>query len=260
MFKALVIFCILLGVCFEAFTEWLDARQQKRPMAECVRDIYDAQEYQRWQQYSQEKKRLSLLGSAVNAAVLIVLFLVNAFAWVSARLPQNEYANSLLLFVLWMVCSLVLGLPFHYIDQMKIEEKYGFNRTTRKTFVLDEVKNTLVSTVIFGGLLAASIALWHALGNAFFLAVYAVLAVILLVISTFSLTFQKLFNKFTPLEEGPLRARLEALFHQNGYQIKNIYVMNASQRTTKANAFCTGLGKFKEIALYDTLVNNFTED
>ena len=260
MFKMLVILCILLGFGFDVLTEWLDARQEKRPMKACVRDIYDEKEYSRWQQYSHEKKRLSLLSSGVSAAVLTVLFAINAFAWLSARLPRNEYANSLLLFCIWTAFSAVMGLPFHYINQMKIEEKYGFNRTTLKTFLMDEVKNTLVSLVLFGALLAASIACWHGLGNAFFLAVYGILALIMLGISTFSLTFMKLFNKFAPLEEGSLRTRLEALFRENGFQLKNIYVMNASQRTTKANAFCTGLGKFKEIALYDTLVNNFTED
>ena len=159
-----------------------------------------------------------------------------------------------------VVISTLLGLPFQYIDQMKIEEKYGFNRSTKKTFFLDALKNTLIGIGLYSGLVAASIACWHAFGNAFFLVVYGVLAVFLLGMSTFSLTFQKLFNKFEPLEEGALRARLTDMFAQSGYQLKNIWVMNASKRTTKANAFCAGLGKFKEIVLYDNLVHEFTED
>ena len=260
MFKALVIFCAALGFTLDVLREWLDARWQRTPIPESVRDVYDAQEYARWQRYSREKKRLSLLGSAVSTAVLIAVFATDALAWVCELLPQGEYPQALLLFVVWMLFSSLIEIPFHYIDQMKIEEKYGFNRSTMATFVLDEIKGFIISTGLFCALLAVSIACWHTMGGAFFLAVYAALALFMLVFSTCSLTFMKLFNKFTPLEEGSLRERLETMFAQNGYRLKNIYVMNASKRTAKANAFCAGLGKFKEIALYDTMIESFTED
>lgn len=261
MFKALVLLTIVLGFCLEAVSEWLDGRwERSHALPSSVRDVYDEKEYQRWKQYDGEKKRLSLIGSAVNACVLIVMFAINGFAWLSSRLPQDEYANAILLLGVWQMISTLIGLPFGYIDQMKIEEKYGFNRSTKKTFFADAVKNFLIGFILYAALVAIAIACYNAFGRAFFLVLYAALAVIMLVISTFSLTFQKLFNKFEPLQEGSLRTRIETLFAQNGYQVKNIYVMNASKRTTKANAFCTGLGKYKEIALYDNLVNNFTED
>ena len=151
-------------------------------------------------------------------------------------------------------------MPFSYINDMKIEEKYGFNRSTKKTFFGDWVKNLILSLILMCGLTAVAIACYHAMGNAFFLVVYGALVAVMLVVSTFSLAFMKIFNKFEPLEEGELRSRLTSMFEENGYKLKNIYVMNASKRTTKANAFCAGLGKFKEIALYDNLVNEFSED
>ncbi|MBQ7519353.1 MAG: M48 family metallopeptidase, partial [Clostridia bacterium] len=261
MFKALVILCILLGYAYDFATAWLDDRwEKKHALPESVRDIYDEKEYQRWKQYSAEKKKLRLVSGLINLAVLLGMFLLDGFAALSRLLPAGEYANALTLMTVWMVITELLDLPFSYYNQMKIEEKYGFNRSSKKTFFLDALKNYVISTGLFCGLIAVAIACHKAFGSAFFLVVYAALAVFMLAVNTFSLTFMKIFNKFDPLPEGTLRDRLTAMFTQNGYQLKNIWVMNASKRTTKANAFCAGLGKYKEIALYDNLVDNFTED
>ena len=261
MFKALVILCILLGYAYDFATAWLDDRwEKKHALPESVRDIYDEKEYRRWKQYSAEKKKLRLVSGVINLAVLLGMFLFDGFAALSRLLPAGEYANALLLMAVWMAIAALLDLPFSYCNQMKIEEKYGFNRSTKKTFFLDAFKNFLISTGLFCGLIAVTIACHRAFGSAFFLVVYAALAVFMLAVNTFSLTFMKIFNKFEPLPEGSLRDRLTAMFTQNGYQLKNIWVMNASKRTTKANAFCAGLGKFKEIVLYDNLVNGFDED
>ena len=261
MFKALVILCILLGYAYDFATAWLDDRwEKKHALPESVRDIYDEKEYQRWKQYSAEKKKLRLVSGLINLAVLLGMFLLDGFAALSRLLPAGEYANALTLMTVWMVITELLDLPFSYYNQMKIEEKYGFNRSSKKTFFLDAIKNYVISTGLFCGLIAVAIACHKAFGSAFFLVVYAALAVFMLAVNTFSLTFMKIFNKFDPLPEGTLRDRLTAMFTQNGYQLKNIWVMNASKRTTKANAFCAGLGKFKEIALYDNLVNGFDGD
>lgn len=261
MFKALVILCILLGYAYDFATAWLDDRwEKKHALPESVRDIYDEKEYQRWKQYSAEKKKLRLVSGLINLAVLLGMFLLDGFAALSRLLPAGEYANALTLMTVWMVITELLDLPFSYYNQMKIEEKYGFNRSSKKTFFLDAIKNYVISTGLFCGLIAVAISCHKAFGSAFFLVVYAALAVFMLAVNTFSLTFMKIFNKFDPLPEGTLRDRLTAMFTQNGYQLKNIWVMNASKRTTKANAFCAGLGKFKEIALYDNLVNDFDED
>lgn len=261
MFKALVILCILLGYAFDFASAWLDDRWERtHPLPESVRDIYDEKEYLRWKQYSGEKKKLRLVSGVINLAVLLGMFLFDGFAVLSRLLPGDEYTNALLLMTLWMAIAELLDLPFSYYNQMKIEEKYGFNRSSKKTFFLDALKNYVISTGLFCGLIAVAIACHQAFGGVFFLMVYAALAVFMLAFSTFSLTFQKIFNKFEPLPEGTLRDRLTAMFTQNGYRLKNIWVMNASKRTSKANAFCAGLGKFKEIVLYDNLVNGFDED
>ena len=261
MFKALILILIAFGFCFDLYTSWLSEQWRKNhPLPDNVADVYDEAEYARWEKYSAEKKRVSLCGSFISAVLLAGMFAFNGFAALSRALSSGEYANSVQLVLVWTLISTLVSLPFGYVDQMKIEQKYGFNRTNLFTFILDEVKEFVVGAGLLCTVVCASIACWHALGGYFILAVYLFIAVLMLVISTFSLTFMKLFNKFRPLEEGSLRSRLEELFTRNGYKIRNIYVMDASKRTTKANAFCAGLGKYKEIALYDNLVDNFSED
>ncbi len=260
MFKIFLLILLVLQFIFECLMRRLSRSQRKLPLPENVQDVYDADTYKRWTTYSDEKDHISFIHTCMMFVITFCLFAFNIFAWISVRLPQNEYANSLGLLAVCILVSEILELPFDYIEQMKIEEKYGFNRTTAKTFWLDQVKDLVISTILMLGLTALCILFWHLWGTAFFIAVYILIAIFSLVISTFSLTFQKIFNKFVPLEEGSLRSRLEKLFADAGYQIKNIYVMDASRRTAKVNAFCTGLGKFKEIALYDNLLKNYTED
>ena len=262
MFKALILILIAFGFLFDLITSCLDSSWRKtHPLPRNVTDVYDPAQYDTWQRYSAEKKRLSLMGSFVSAALAFVFYALDLFAHISKSiLPAGEYASSIMLVLFWTLLTSLVGLPFGYVSQMKIEEKYGFNRSTHATFLVDFVKETVIGAGLMCGLTAACVAFYHAFGPWFILAIYLLIAAFSIVVSTFSLTFMKLFNKFEPLQEGSLRSRLTAMFEKSGYRLKNIYVMNASKRTTKANAFCAGLGRYKEIALYDNLVNHFTDD
>ena len=141
---------------------------------------------------------------------------------------------------------------------MKIEGKYGFNKSTGATFARDEITDFLVNLVLNALLYLCVAFVYRRFGVRGFWIVFLALAVFVLVFSMLTTTFQRLYNKFTVLEEGELRDGLTALFQASGYELENIYVMDASRRTTKVNAFCSGLGRFKKIVLYDNLVNNYT--
>ena len=143
---------------------------------------------------------------------------------------------------------------------MRVEEQYGFNRTTKKTFIADQVKQALIGFILMTTILSLYILFYQMLGLLGFILLFVALAVIITLISTFSLQLSKLFNKYEPLPEGELRTGLEAMFEKHGYHLRHIYVMDASKRTSKVNAFCTGLGKNKEIALFDNLVSNYSAD
>lgn len=249
---------IALTLVYEIILTALASGQKKKPLPENVRDVYDADEYARWREYSLEKSRLSLIEKIFDTAVLLGLYGTTIFSGVYAILPGGDYVKSALLMLGYTAFLTVLTIPFDYIREMKIEEKYGFNRSTKKTFASDEIKGFIVNALLNVGLVLLALLMYRTFGAGFFGFLYAVIAVFMIGITMFSTTFMKLYNKFTPLEEGELRDILTKMFADAGYELSDIYVMDASQRTTKANAFCSGLGKQKKIVLYDNLVNNYT--
>ena len=166
--------------------------------------------------------------------------------------------KAILFFLSVGLVETLISLPLEYIFNFKIEAEFGFNKITPKTFIADAIKNYLIgnilNVIIFGLILVA----YNVLGPYFGIIAFLGLALIMILISTFSSAFSKIFNKFTPLEEGELRTNLSKMFEDAGYKLKDIYVMDASKRTTKANAYCGGIGKMKQIVLYDNLVNNYS--
>ena len=174
-------------------------------------------------------------------------------------MPGGVMLKSVLFFLLVGLVETIVTLPIDYIFNFKIEAEFGFNKVTPKTFIVDTIKNYIIGNVlniiIFGLVLLA----YNLLGDYFGIIAFLGIAIIMILISAFSSSFSKIFNKFTSLPEGELRTNLSNMFEDAGYKLKDIYVMDASKRTTKANAYCAGLGKMKQIVLFDNLVNNYTE-
>ena len=258
MIKILFLVLISVNLGYKILKYALSAAQKKKPLPDNVKHIYNQEDYDRWSAYTAERKKISMLSTAAAFVIDLILFGTDVYAVTYSAMPGGVYLKSILTVVLYTVVMTLLGLPFDYVSDLVIEEKYGFNKATQKTFVSDEIKNFLVNVILTVGLLCAVIALYNTFGGMFVFGVYAILAAFIVVFSMLNMTFQKLFNKFTPLEEGELRERLVEMFRQSGYELEDIFVMDASRRTTKVNAFCTGLGKFKKIVLYDNLVNNYT--
>ena len=238
----------------------LSVRQKKKPLPENVRDIYDETEYARWCEYSAEKSRAGLISTIADFILGLFLFGTNVFSTVYSVLPGGEYVKSILLMLLYTAFLTLWSIPYEYYVTMNIEEKYGFNKTSKKTFVTDTITNFLVNSAVNIALMCFAMFMFGLMGTKFFVVLFAFIAAFMLAANMLSMTFMRMFNKFTPLEEGSLRERLVTMFREAGYELSDIRVMDASRRTTKANAFCTGLGKFKKIALYDNLVENYTED
>lgn len=258
MIKLLFLGLLCLDLGYKILKFVLSSSQKKKPLPANVAHIYDAEDYRKWRAYTAEHGKIRLLSMAASFLIDVILFGTNLYSAVYYAMPGGVYPKSILTVLLYTSVMTVISLPFEYISELKIEEKYGFNKATVKTFVSDEIKSFLVNLILSVGLLCVVIALYTAFGGWFVFGVYAVLALFIVLFSMLNMTFQKLFNKFTPLEDGELRERLVEMFRQSGYQLEDIFVMDASRRTTKVNAFCTGLGKFKKIVLYDNLVNNYT--
>ena len=257
--KIFVLAALTAAYLYEAFLLVLSRRSEKNAIPENVKDVYDPDSYARWQAYHSEKNRIGAIRSAIAFAVSFLFFLLNAHASFAQLFPGGAFVQALAVLLLAALGD-VFTLPVDWYDTMVLEEKYGFNRTDRKTFFADAVKQFLVSLVIL--LFITLVLMWahRALGVTMIPAFAAVMILFSLAVSFLFPVFAKLFNKFTPLEDRDLETKLTDLLEKNGYRVRAIRVMDASRRTTKSNAYFTGFGKMKTIVLYDNLVSSMTAD
>lgn len=260
MLKIILIISFVLEQIFDFVLVKLNDSYVKKPLPENVRDVYDEQKYNKWINYRNECKRLSAIDSLVSGGITLILLIFNLHSAIFDLINMNMYLKYIVYILIFTALSTILSLPFEYYQNFKIEEKYGFNKSTKKTFWLDQIKSLLIETVLMFVLFLAVMFLFETFGNIGILIVCALVILFNVGVSMLSLPIMKIFNKFTPLEEGELRTGLLSLCDKYNVQVKDIYVMDASRRTTRANAFCTGLSKKKTISLDDNLVNNYTTE
>ena len=174
---------------------------------------------------------------------------------------ESSYIKSGLFFLTLFFINTFISLPFSYYNTFVIEEKFGFNKTTKTTFFLDIIKSSVLSILIGGALLFLALYLYDKINQGFWLWLWIGLSLLMIFINMFYADLiVPIFNKLTPLEDGELRNKIEDYSKKVGYLLKNIYVIDGSKRSTKANAFFSGLGPRKTIALYDTLIEKHTEN
>ncbi len=259
MYKIIFFALLLAQFIYSIVLQALSNKQVGKPLPASVRGIYDEDEYNRWRSYNNKKDKLRLVSSALSLVVNIILYCTNVISVIYYILPGGMLVKSVLFFLIMGIIDAIVSLPIDYIFNFKIEAEFGFNKATAKTFVSDIIKNLIVGAVlnfiIFGLVYLA----YKLLGNYFGIIAFVGIGIFMFLMSALSTVFSKIFNKFTPLEEGELRTNLSNMFEEAGYKLKDIYVMDASRRTTKANAYCGGIGKMKQIVLFDNLVNNYSE-
>ena len=258
MWKIIFLISLLLRFIWDLTLTLLSNKQVGKPLPKSVQGIYNDEEYNKWRRYKSKQDKLGLASSVITLAVNLVLFCTNIISVIYNFMPGGTFVKAILFFLFVGLIETLISLPLEYIFNFKIEAEFGFNKITPKTFIADTIKNYLIGNIlniiIFGLILIA----YKVLGPYFGIIAFIGLALIMILISTFSSVFSKIFNKFTSLEEGELRTNLSKMFENAGYKLKDIYVMDASKRTTKANAYCGGIGKMKQIVLYDNLVNNYS--
>ena len=258
--KMAVLAALTVVWLFEMLLHGLNARSVRNPVPENVKDVYDSETYAKWRRYHGEKNRLSLLSSTASWMISMLLMGLNVYAAFAGLFPKDNLWLQMFAVILLATASDLLTIPFSWYDTMRIEEKYGFNRSTGKTFWVDQVKNFILSLllIMIVGSVLLGLHMW--LGDLLIVAFTAAMIIFVLIISFLSPFFFRIFNKFTPLEDGELRDGLTALLQKHGYQVRAINVMDASRRTTKSNAYFTGFGRTKTIVLYDTLVSRMTTE
>ncbi len=259
--KLIIILTVLLSTAYRIVLGIVEMRSANNPTPANLADVYDAETYENWKRYSREKSRLSLIFICIGAVISLVLLATNAYAWAASLFPvENWFMQLFSVIVLDLLVNLIPGIVRSYLFNMVIEQKYGFNRTTIKTFIFDQIRSNSLELFLSLALamLLLGIHLW--LGDWMIVAFAAAMFLFSLFISFMYPIFSRIGNKFTPLEDGELKDRLMELLTKHGYKVKAIEVMDASRRTTKLNAYFTGFGKMKTIVLYDNLVNAMTPD
>lgn len=260
----IIIAIIVIDFLFEKYLDYLNTRTMSDTLPDEVKGIYDEEKYKKQQAYQRENNRFGLISGSVSFVVTLLMFLLFGFAFVNNiawGFTGNAIVAALIFFGIIMFVSDILGIPFDVYDTFKIEEKYGFNKTTPKTFVLDKIKGWLIGALIGGGLLALIIFIYQKTQQMFWIYAWLVVAVFSVFMAMFySNLIVPLFNKQTPLEEGELRNAIQQFADKVGFKLDNIFVINGSKRSTKANAYFTGLGAKKRIVLYDTLINDMETD
>lgn len=261
IFIVIVVF-LCLDFLLERGLEWLNMRAMAPVLPEKLRGIYDEKEYERFQRYKRENNRLDLFSSSFSFAVMLIFLCLGGFGWYNAWVVAQT-GNTILQTLIFMLglslASGILSLPFDWYATFHIEEKYGFNKTTVKTYWLDMLKSMLISGLIGGALLAVVVWFYKWAGTYFWVYAWGIITLFTVFMSMFySQLIVPLFNKQVPLEEGILRDKIQEFATKAGFKLDNIYVIDGSRRSTKANAYFTGFGPRKRVVLYDTLIQELT--
>lgn len=259
-----IIIILVADFALERFLAFLNIKNSKLALPEILSDIYDAEKYAKQQDYFRTNTRFGMLTSTFNFLITISMYLFGGFGWLDASLQPyiaNELLRSLAFFGIIFLANDILGIPFSIYDTFVIEQRFGFNKVTPKIFIFDKLKGYLLTGIIGGGLLFAIISIYNATSTYFWLIAWSVVTVFSLFMSMFySELIVPLFNKQTPLPEGELRTEIEKFATKTDFKLQNIYVIDGSKRSTKANAYFTGLGPKKRIVLYDTLMDKMTTE
>ncbi|GHT78255.1 peptidase M48 [Bacteroidia bacterium] len=255
---------VVLSFVWGQILSFLNRKRMSPDIPPALAGIYNAEEYGRQQAYQKENSRFGLITGSFSFALTLLVLFFGVLGWLDTTL-RTDITNFILLplafFGVILAVSEVLDFPFDWYATFVIEEKFGFNKSTCKLFVLDWVKNILLTVVLGGLILTAILCIYHYTETWFWLLAWIVVSVFSLIMSLFySEWIVPLFNKQTPLEAGELRNAIEAFAQKAGFELTNIYVMDGSKRSSKANAYFTGMGKKKRIVLFDTLMKELDTD
>lgn len=260
----LLIAIIIIVFLIDSLLDILNSRHYNNQIPEELTDVYPEEEYQKSIAYKEANFKFKLVSSTISLCIMLAFFFLDGFALVdtiSRNISDNSIIVGLLFFGIIMIGSDILSTPATYYKIFVIEEKFGFNKTTTKTFFIDKIKSIIMMMIVGGGLLALIIWFYQITGNSFWIYAWTLVSIFTLAMNMFyAKLIVPIFNKQTPLEPGELRNTIEAYSKKVGFQLKDIFVIDGSKRSTKANAYFSGFGSEKRITLYDTLVNDLDNE
>ena len=260
----IIIAILVLDFALEWYLDYLNNSQVSEALPDEVKGLYDAEAYKKQQQYFLANKKFGMVSGLFSFVVMMLMFFLFGFAFVDniARgFSENSIVIALIFFGILYFANEVLNIPFGIYHTFKIEERFGFNKMTPALFAADTVKGWLLTVLLGGGILALLMLIYNETGTYFWLIAWAVMSGIsIFMLMFYSNLIVPLFNKQTPLEEGELRTAIQEFCKKVDFGLDDLYVIDGSKRTTKANAYFTGLGSKKRIVLYDTLMNTLNTE
>ena len=258
------IFFILFGFIFSSILEYINSKNWKDSVPDSLKDFYKESDYKKAKSYKLDRDRVSLISSLISTTLTIIFIFSGVYGKVSdysLYYFDNPFLQSAGFFLFFLMISTIISLPISYYSIFTIEEKYGFNKSTLSTFIKDKIKGLIISLLIGGFILYISIQLYNFFEANFWLWLWVFLSAIIIFTNMFYTTLiVPIFNKLSPLEEGSLKNKIEKYSKKIGYSLDKIFVIDGSKRSSKANAFFSGLGPKKTIALFDTLIDKHEED
>lgn len=260
----IIITITIVSYVFDQLLDYINLRSQKTDIPAEIESFFEREKYLKSLAYNRERTKFSFITSAFGFALSIGMLISGGFGWVDGLLRpliQNEILLALAFFGLLMLVSDILTIPFQCYSTFVIEEKYGFNKTSVKTFITDKLKGYFLGAVVGGALVALLIYMIQFIGPSFWIWFSIIAAVFIFFINMFYTSLiLPMFNKLTPLGDGDLKKSIEAFSQKVSFPLDNIFIIDGSKRSRKANAFFSGIGKKKKIVLYDTLISNHTTE
>lgn len=254
----------VFGFFFDRFLEYLNSTHRNSVLPDELKNIYDADKYTKQQDYDKTNYTFGAITESFSFILIIGMLLFNGFALadtIAGSISIHPILRALLFFGILFFAMDIVSTPFSLYGTFVIEEKFGFNKTTLKTFILDKFKGWILSAILGGGILSLIIWLYLATNEWFWILAWSAVSLFMIFMAMFySNLIVPLFNKQKPLEEGELKQAIQAFCNKVNFKLVNVFVIDGSKRSTKANAYFTGLGSKKRIVLYDTLVNDLTTE
>lgn len=260
----ILISILLVKFMLDTLLNHLNAKHFNDTVPEEVSNVYDTDEYKKSQSYKKVNHNFTVVTSLFSLIVTLCFFFFNGFSFVdniARKFSDNIITITLIFFGILMIGSTIINIPFSLYKTFVIEEGFGFNKMNKKTFFLDKLKGLLMSTILGGGILALITWFHEFTGVYFWLYTWGLITLFSIVVNMFySKLIVPLFNKQTPLENGELKDAITKYTDSIGFKLNDIFVINGSKRSTKANAYFSGFGSQKRITLYDTLINDLNND
>ena len=256
VYTALILAALLLDYLLNALADVLNLRALQPQAPAGFDKVYDVERYRKSQEYTRARTQFGLIPATFNLLVLLVFWAQGGFLWFDSWVRGFEcgpVVSGLIFIGILAVARTLLNLPFSWYSTFVIEERFGFNKTTPKTFIVDLLKGLFLTVLLGGALLAALLWFFETTGGAAWIWCWAITTLFTIVLQFVAPTWiMPLFNKFKPLEEGELREAVMAYSKKVAFPLEGLFVIDGSRRSTKANAFFTGFGKHKRVALLPT--------